>query len=155
MKMKSVLCALAFCFCVAALCAAADDPQMGTWRLNKEKSKGTPGTAVNHTVVYETTGDSIKVTVDGNDGEGKPTHNEWTGKFDGKDYPVTGDTATDTRSYKRIDDHTMDLVAKKDGKAVISGHIVVSKDGKSRTITVNGTTADGKKYKNVGVYDKQ
>ena len=46
-------------------------------------------------------------TVDGVDGQGKPAHNEWTGKFDGKDYPVTGDTASDVRSYKQIDDHTL------------------------------------------------
>jgi hypothetical protein len=149
------LCALAFCCLIVALGFAADDPQMGTWKLNKAKSKGTPGTAVNHTVVYEATDDSIKVTVDGNGPDGKPTHNEWTGKFDGKDYPVTGDSATDMRSYKRVDDHTLDLAAKKDGKTVMSGRIVVSKDGKSRTITVNGTMPDGKKYKNVGVYDKQ
>jgi len=36
--------------------------------------------------VYEAAGDSVKVTVAGIDGDGKPTHNEWTGKFDGKDY---------------------------------------------------------------------
>jgi len=68
---------------------------------------------------------------------------------------VTDDTAMDMRSYKKIDDHTMDLTASKDGKAVRSGRIVVSKDGTSRTITVSGITSEGKKYKNVGVYDKQ
>jgi hypothetical protein len=57
------------------------------------------------TVVYEAVGDSIKATVDGVDAQGKPTHNEWTGKFDGKDYPVTGDPSSDTRSVKQIDDH--------------------------------------------------
>jgi hypothetical protein len=36
-------------------------------------------------------GDNVKITVDGADRDGKPTHNEWTGKFDGKEYPVTGD----------------------------------------------------------------
>ena len=45
---------------------------------------------------YEAVGDNVKVTVDGTDGEGKPTHNEWTGTFDGKDYPLTGDPASDT-----------------------------------------------------------
>jgi len=29
--------------------------------------------------------DAAGVTVDGVDGRGKPTHNKWTGKFDGKD----------------------------------------------------------------------
>ena len=54
--------------------------------------------------------------VDGTDAEGKPTHNEWTGKFDGKDYPLTGDPSADTRSYKVVNDNTTDLTNKKDGK---------------------------------------
>jgi hypothetical protein len=46
----------------------------------------------------------VKVTVDGTDGEGKALHSEWTGKYDGKDYPVTGDPISDARSYKKIND---------------------------------------------------
>jgi hypothetical protein len=106
-------------------------------------------------VVYEAAGDSIKVTVDGIDGAGKPTHNEWTGKFDGKDYPLTGDPTADTRSYKKINDNTAELTNKKDGKVVLAGRIVVSADGKTRTVTANGTDANGKKIKSTTVYDKQ
>jgi hypothetical protein len=47
---------------------------MGTWKLNEAKSKFTPGTGENTTVVYEAGGDSVKVTVDGVDADGKPTH---------------------------------------------------------------------------------
>ena len=155
MNTKKVLCALAFCFSIAALCFAADDNMMGTWKLNDAKSKISSGTAKNHTVMYEAAGDSIKVTVDGEGPDGKPAHNEWTGKFDGKDYPVTGDTASDSRSYKRINPSTLQLTNKKEGKVVAAGKIVVSKDGKTRTVTISGTTSDGKKYKSVGVYDKQ
>ena len=128
---------------------------MGTWKLNDAKSKISSGTAKNHTVMYEAAGDSIKVTVDGEGPDGKPAHNEWTGKFDGKDYPVTGDTASDSRSYKRVNPSTLQLTNKKEGKVVAAGKIVVSKDGKTRTVTISGTTSDGKKYKSVGVYDKQ
>jgi len=46
----------------------------------------------------------VKVTVDAIDGDGNPVHNEWTGKYGGKDYPVTGDSSTDTRSYKKVND---------------------------------------------------
>jgi len=105
--------------------------------------------------MYEAAGDNIKATVDGVDGDGKPTHSEWVGKFDGKDYPVTGDSTSDMRSYKKINDHTMELTAKKDGKVTMSGKIVVSPDGKSRTVTVNATDAKGNKIMMVGVYDKQ
>jgi uncharacterized protein (AIM24 family) len=100
-------------------------------------------------------GDNVKVTVDGIDGAGKPTHNEWTGKFDGKDYPVTGDPTSDARSLKTVDDHTLELTVKKDGKVTINGQIVVSADGKVRTVTTSSTDSTGKKVNNSAVYDKQ
>src|SRR4029453_4250759 len=61
------------------------------------------GAPRNGIVAYTTAGDKVKVTVDGVDAEGKATHNEWTGQFDGKEYPVTGDATSDVRSYKKID----------------------------------------------------
>jgi hypothetical protein len=128
---------------------------MGTWKLNEAKSKLPAGAPKNTMVVYEAAGDSVKVTVDGIDGDGKPTHNEWTGKFDGKDYPITGDPASDTRSYKKVNGNTTDLTNKKGGKVTITGRIVVSADGKSRTVTVSGTDAKGNKVKSTAVYDKQ
>jgi len=128
---------------------------MGTWKLNEAKSKLPAGAPKNTMVVYETAGDNVKVTVDGIDGDGKPTHNEWTGKFDGKDYPITGDPASDTRSYKKVNGNTTDLTNKKGGKVTITGRIVVSADGKSRTVTVSGTDAKGNKVKSTAVYDKQ
>ena len=154
MKTRTILLTLAVCVFAVAVSFAAN-PNMGTWKLNEAKSK-LPATAVkNNTVVYEAAGDSIKVTVDGTDAEGKPTHNEWTGKFDGKDYPLTGDPSADTRSYKVVNDHTTDLTNKKGGKTTLSGRIVVSADGKSRTVTVTGTDSKGMKVKYTAVYDKQ
>lgn len=154
MKIKTIVLTLALCFVAGAVCFASD-VQMGTWKLNEAKSKFAPGASKNSTVAYEAAGDSVKVTVDGTDSAGSPTHNEWTGKFDGKDYPVTGDTASDMRSYKQVNDHTLELTVKKDGKVTITGRIVVSADGKSRTVTTTGTDAKGKKVKNTAVYDKQ
>jgi len=153
MKTKPTLLTLALCF-VAAL-SFASNPNMGTWKLNEAKSKFPPGAPKNHTVVYVAAGDKLKVTVDGVDGEGKPTHNEWTGMFDGKDYPITGDPTADTRSYKKIDDRTTELTNKKAGKVVFTGKIVISADGKSRTVTVSGTDPKGNKVESIAVYDKQ
>jgi hypothetical protein len=152
MKTRSILLTLALCL-VAALSFA--NPNMGTWKLNEAKSKIPAGTPKNNTVVYEAAGDNIKVTVDGVDGAGKPTHNEWTGKFDGKDYPLTGDPNSDTRSYKKIDDRTTELTNKKGGKVTLTGKIVISADGKSRNVTVSGTDPMGMKVELTQVYDKQ
>ena len=158
MRSRTIVLTLALCFIAGAFCFAAmasHDAHMGTWKLNEAKSKLAAGGGKNNTVVYEAAGDDIKVTVDGVDKDGKPTHNEWTGKFDGKDYAVTGDDSSDMRSYKVVNDHTLDLTIKKGGKVTMTGKIVVSKDGKSRTVTTHGTNAEGKKVENVGVYDKQ
>jgi hypothetical protein len=154
MKTRTILLTLALCF-VGVAVVFADDANIGTWKLNEAKSTFAAGATKNSTVVYEAAGDSVKVTVDGTDKDGKPTHNEWTGKFDGKDYPVTGDTITDARSYKKIDDHTLGLTGKKDGKVVTTGRIVVSADGKTRTVKTSGTDSTGKRMKSTAVYDKQ
>jgi hypothetical protein len=153
MKTKPILLTLAVCL-VAAL-SFASNPNMGTWKLNEAKSTIPAGAPKNTKVVYEAAGSDIKVIVDGVDGEGKPTHNEWTGKFDGKDRKLTGDPMADMRSYKKIDDRTTELTNKKDGKVTATGKIVISADGKTRTVTVNGTDPKGNKVEFTAVYDKQ
>ena len=154
MRTRSIVLTLVACFATLTLCFAAD-ANMGTWKLNEAKSKLSPGLPKNSTVVYEAAGDNIKVTVDGVDAKGNPAHNEWTGKFDGKDYPVTGDPNTDSRAYKTINEHELELTNKKGDKVTMKGRAKVSADGKTRTLEVSGTDADGKKAKSTAVYDKQ
>ena len=155
MKLKVIVLTLAVFCAGVVVSAAADEPNMGTWKLNEAKSKFSPGATKNHTVTYEAAGDMIKVTVDGTDGSGNATHNEWTGKFDGKSYAVTGDANSDMRSYRMIGKNTLELKGTKGGKLTVNGRIVVSQDGKTRTVTTTTTDAQGKKIKNVAVYDKQ
>ena len=145
---------LATLFAGLTMCVA-QNPHLGTWKLNEAKSKLTPGTQKNLTVTYEAIGDNVKATLDGVDGKGNPTHNEWTGKFDGKDYPVTGDPTSDMRSYKKINDRTMEATAKKDGKVVLTARIAISADGKTRTLTTHSTDPAGKKITNTAIYEKQ
>ena len=147
---------LTITLCLVAVAAAfAGDANMGSWKLNEAKSTIPAGAPKNNMVTYSAAGDSIKVVVDGTDANGKATHNEWTGKFDGKDYPLVGDATADSRSYKKINDHTMTLINKKAGKTVLEGKIVISADGKSRTLTVSGADSMGMKGEYVTYYDKQ
>ena len=154
MKPKAILMTLPILLVAAVMCFA-QNPQIGTWKLNESKSKIPAGAPKNHTVIYEVAGDSTKVTVDGVDGSGGTTHSEWTGKFDGKDYPVTGDATADTRSYTLLNARSLSFSNKKAGKVTLSGRIVVSKDGKTRTVTTTATDSNGKKVTSVAVYDKQ
>jgi len=154
MKTRTSVLTLALCLVAGAVCFASD-AQMGTWKLNEAKSKMAAGMPKNNTIVFEAAGDNVKVTIDGTTGDGKPIHSEWTGKLDGKDNPVTGDPSSDARSYKQIDDSTLEFAIKKDGKVTITGRVVVSADGKTRTVTTSGTDPKGKKVKGTAVYDKQ
>jgi hypothetical protein len=154
MKTRSIVLTLVLCLIGLGVSFAADSPQMGIWKLNEAKSKIPAGSFKNDTVTYAADGDNVKVTTDGTMGE-KPVHTEWTGKFDGKDYPLTGDPAADSRSYTQVNDRTLTLANSKDGKVVVTGKIIVSKDGKTRTLTTKGKDANGKKMSSTAVYDKQ
>jgi hypothetical protein len=155
MKARATILTLVLCFVGAAVCFAAEDAFIGTWKLNEAKSKFSPGSSKNITVVYEAAGDNVKVTIDGVDADGKAVHSEWTGKFDGKDYPVTGDANSDARALTKVNAHTLTFAVKKGDKVVTSGRIVLSADGKTRTVTTTGTDPKGKKISGTAVYDKQ
>ena len=127
---------------------------MGTWKLNEAKSKLIPGMGKNTTVTYSEQKDKMQVTVDGVGKDGKPTHSVWVGKADGKAYPVKGNLPYNSVAYKVVNDRTYDLTAMKDGKMLWTGTSTISADGKSRTVTLNGTGADGKKFQGKAVYDK-
>jgi hypothetical protein len=154
MKTKTLGLTLAFCFLAWAACLAAD-PQMGTWKLNEAKSKITPGTTKFATATFKNSFGNVRITQDGTGPDGRAIHVEWSGKFDGKDYPVTGDPNVDSRAYAKVNERTLQVTAKKNGKVTATAQTVVSADGKTRTSTVSGTTVKGKKFHNTVIYDKQ
>jgi len=153
MKITTILLTLAAVFAAVAVGFAAD-VNIGTWKLNDAKSKNVSDEK-NFTLVIAAAGENVKITEDGLYANGKPWHEEWTGKFDGKDYPVTGDPDTDTRAYKPVNDHTLAIAAKKGGKTVVTGRVVYSADGKTRTVTENVTNANGTKTAVTEVFGKQ
>ena len=154
MNLKKMVFTSVFCLTALAVTFAAD-PNVGTWKLNEAKSKLAAGSPKNLTVVYTAVGDNYKCVVDGVDGAGKPAHNEWTGKFDGKDYPLTGDPSADTRSLKLTSPGHYALTNKKDGKATMTGTVELSADNKTRTLTVHMTDAAGKSLTSIAVYERQ
>lgn len=154
MKARTIILTVMVCMVAAAMCFASD-PNMGTWKLNEAKSKVAAGLPKSVTVVYEAAGDKVKVTVDGTGADGQPMHSEWTGAFDDKDYPVTGDPANNARSYKKVNDNTLMFANKKDGKVTMTGRVAVSADGKTRTVETRGMSSDGKMLRGISVYDKQ
>jgi hypothetical protein len=154
MKRTVILIGLTLFFNAIGVCSA-QSLQMGTWKMNDSKSHLAPGTAKNHTVIYEAAGDNVKITVEGTDPAGKAIRHEWTGKFDGKYYPVTGDPTSDTRAYKQVSKRTLTFTAKQGKKVTLSGQVVISADGKTRTVHTTQTDSKGKKVESRVWYDKQ
>ena len=132
--------------------AQSSDPLVGTWKLNAAKSKG----AKSGTSVIETAGKGIKMTVDLTPADGAASHWEFTANFDGKDYPVTGNSPWGTMvSVARPNPKTLTITSKQNGKVTTTSTIVVADDGKTRTSTTKGTDIKGQKVDVVSVYEKQ
>jgi hypothetical protein len=154
MNIRSVI--LATLLCLLALTVGfAQNPNLGTWKLDEAKSQIPAGVGKNTTVVYEAAGDMTKVTTDGLDATGKPAHTEWTGKFDAKPYPVTGDPNVTYRAYKVKNEHLLLLANMKGDKTVSNGKIQIAKDGKSRTLEITFFGEKKQKTKAKFVYEKQ
>src|SRR5712692_7848558 len=112
-----------------ALSAQAESPFAGTWKLKLAKSKYDPGPApMSSTVKIEAIQDGERATVDQVDSQGRPTHTEFTAKFDGKDYPVDGDPNQDAVSNRRIDYYSFETTRKKDGHVTVINVTVISRD---------------------------
>lgn len=153
--MRGLHCVAAFCLFSVAL-VAADNPFIGTWNLNTAKSKGTPGTmSKESTVVFEADGSGVKRTVTGIDADGKPINLSATIPWDGMEHKVDGPMGPAMVAVKNVNDHTVNVTVKVNGKVVSSGRSVVSKDGKTMTSTFTGEDPKGRKVDNVDVYEKQ
>jgi hypothetical protein len=136
--------------------AAAADQHSGTWKMNPAKSKYSPGPAPKSNMLkIDSDADNMKLSSDGIDAAGNPTHVEYTAKFDGKDYPVSGLPNADTVALERPDASTIRSTLKKGDQVVMTVTSVISKDGKTRTSTFKGKDAKGQDVNNVVVYDKQ
>src|ERR1700724_3931744 len=154
MRTKTISLGVLLSVAAAAMCFATNNPTTGTGKLNESKSTLCDVAVKSTMVVWDKAGKQHKCTVDGTDADGKKTHSVWTGKLDGKDYPIMGDAQADTRSFKMSDENTLDMVSKKHGKTVGEGTIGVASDRKTRTVTSTITNAKGAKVTSTQFYDK-
>ena len=144
------------CLQIPAANAADKDPFVGTWLLNSDKSKFVPGPVPDdRTVIFETTKDGglHHLTKTLNAFLGNTNDIDYTAKFDGKDYPITG-TGLDTVSIKRVDARTIERTGKVAGKVSETSTMKISADGKVLTISTKGSY-NGTNYSSEQVLDRQ
>ena len=140
---------------VGAAAQATKNTELGTWKLNLEKSKYNPGPPPKSvTLTMEAAGNGVKFSSKGVNAEGKDTATSYTANYDGKDVPLTGAELSNTTSLRRVDSHTVERINKKDGKVTQTIRRVYAKDGKSFTVTTKGTNTKGEAVNNTQVYDR-
>jgi hypothetical protein len=144
-------------FFASAVFAQAES-RVGIWELNLAKSTFSPGPAPKRqTLTFQKAGPQWTALLQGIDGSGKPISPDIGNlviNFDGKDHPTPAEDY-DTTAWKRIDPAKYEVIRKRAGKVVLISINVVSKDGKTMTITTTGQNANGQAVNNVRVYDKQ
>jgi hypothetical protein len=129
---------------------------LGEWHLNLARSTYDPGPAPYRRASYriEPWQDGLKVVNDMVRVRGGVVHMEWTGRFDGRDYPVQGVEDAVTYAYRPVDERAYDIVIKLDGRPTAVSHAVLAPDGSSITTTTTGRDARGVSVTTVTVYEK-
>jgi hypothetical protein len=133
---------------------AAGPTIAGTWELNAAASKSTDPMPRSVTRTYEIIGNSEKMTGTIVTPDGKTIPIGFTATLDGKDSPSQTPGA-DTVVLTPVDALTVNFMTKLAGKTVLTGSRVLSKDGKSFTLTNKGVNPAGKPTESTFVYDRR
>ncbi len=163
---------------VAALCVSAAgaaeaqmDPTLGTWIMNVERSVWTPGPRAPADAYqlrqYVALEDGWYLFVlTGRNAAGNPTVNVGVYRLDGQQHPVHGNAGTLarlmidgepsnlTRSYRVIDENTVEFTTYADG---VPGDPVIRQmlaDGNTFIQVSEGTNPAGVEFRNVLVFDR-
>ncbi len=124
--------------------------------MDPAKSKHSSGPGLKDlTETVELDEKHYKVDANGTSANGKPVHIEFNARFDGKDYPMIGVSWADTVLVKWADFHTPQMIQKKAGQITMIITCKVSKDGKTRTCTLERKGEQERKVSHVVVFDRQ
>jgi hypothetical protein len=146
--MKRIVFAVLFMVVNGAL-AQSDDPSLGIWKMNREKSKfNSVSMPYTLTLTVEIVGKGVRSTAEGLSAGGRPFKIQFTAYYDGQDWPVTGSSVRNTASFRRIDARTTERVDKLNGRVVQTVVWVVSEDGRS-------LTSKSSPSEDTIIYDKQ
>ena len=125
----------------------------GTWKLNLAKSDIPPVTK-SQILTIET--DGVNVTMREELVNDKDEHLVIAvrGKFDGRDNPIAGTPFADTVSYRLLDSHTIEGIARKDGRICVKETAVLSETEDSVRVTYESYDERGNLQFSHGVFER-
>jgi hypothetical protein len=82
-------------------------------------------------------------------------HMEWSGRFDGKDYPVQGVDYVLTNAYRTLTDRSYEIVVKVDDRAAAVATAVVSSDGRTLDVETKERDAKGRPVTTTARYQRR
>lgn len=131
-----------------------DDPILGTWTLDVAQSKYRPGPPPrSERRVYDARPDGLRVTITRVESDGHPTSIDYTADYNSTEYPVSGSGEVTTIALRRVDVYTAEATLTHAGKQMGTARRVVSKDGNTLTISLEGTDSRGR-FNNIAVYTR-
>ena len=141
---------------------------LGTWKLNPEKSNYGPAQPPRSSVrQFIALPDGFIVsTISGISAQGIPTFTMSAARYDGRNYPLynqvslanfmmKGTKTPATQAYKVIDDHTVEITNRENGKVTTVLRRTISADRRTMTVVTKGTNAQGQAVDSVEVFEKQ
>ena len=139
---------------VATIPAQDHRAAMGVWVLNLQQSRFDPGPLPKRQTSTFTQMPDGSVRIDNVviDAQGRTSHREMVSKFDGRPEPRAGSAQPTTRAYRWLDDRNFEFEETIDGQRSVTGRTSVSKDGRVRTLKVDGMR-NGKPVHNIEVYE--
>jgi hypothetical protein len=133
-----------------------EDRVIGTWTLDVDKSTYNPGPPPrSQRRTYEAHPEGIKATIVTVDAEGHVATTEYVAGYDSIEHPLSGSAEFNAIALKRVNPETAEATLRHGRKLIGMARRVISKDGKTMTITFEGTDSRGRNVRNVAVYAKQ
>lgn len=143
MPHRTALCALGLTALLVAEVRGAEDPFDGRWQLDPERSKLPGKPPISETFSYDIGAEGeVRFEVEEVRESGRVTA-LWVGRFDGRDYPMTGAPGRDTLAMARIDDRVILGVYKKQGQVTYAFVRSLSADGRTMISRILGSGAQG------------
>jgi len=138
---------------------AAQNPFVGTWKLNPSKSRfGDEARGSQVVVIQEIRGgerEALQSKSDIRYDDGRTVHTEWTTTLDGETGPLRGDAHYDSISVKKIDDFTLEVTSMKEKTIGRVSKWTISNGGKTMTRTQKVTSPGAKPVDNIILFEKQ